>query len=175
MNEFEPAIETYANQLEEFVDLYALPDEWFQRPDHVAIKCADARDYDATIKVLKSDAEYIGEVKMNGRRLASIKLIGCIGFRSFGKIYWVEVMEPRPEKIGKDIVGLEHAEFFYPDFEEVKEVLGSLDVSYEMQSNPNHQWINIGINKRGQELKLNDKPLAEITLEEARAGLMHFL
>ncbi len=112
---------------------------------------------------------------MGERRLAALNLISDLPIASLGNISWVEVMEPRPEKLGKDVIGLEHMEFYYPDFDEVREVLQANDISFVEESNPGHQWINIVISDQGQELKLNNRPLAVIVEEEIENGVAHLL
>ena len=172
---FEQQLDGYATQLEEFIDIYWLPQDWFAKPDHVAIKCADRTDFEDTVKELEEDAEQISCIDMDGRSLAAVKITGSIAVASFGEICWIEVMEPRPEKVGDDYYGLEHMEFTYPDFSLVRDILGERNIRYEMQSNPGHAWVNIVLNDEGQELKINDKPLSEVVTEELESGEAYLL
>lgn len=164
-------LEAYARDLEEFIDRFVLPEPWFAEPDHIAVKCVDAADFDQTLKTFKDDAEHISYVEMGGRRLATVKLISSISVASLGDVSLVEVMEPRPEKVGRDIVGFEHMEFYYPDFDDVREVLKSRNHPFEMQGNAGHEWVNIVINSRGQEVKLNNRTLADTVAHEANIGI----
>lgn len=165
-------LEAYAQDLEDFIDALVLPESWFAEPDHITVKCADAADFDQTLEAFKGDAEQISYVEMGGRRLATVKLLSSISMASLGEVQLVEVMEPRPEKIGRDIVGFEHMEFYYPDFKEVREVLRSRKHPFEMQGNAGHQWVNIVINNRGQEVKLNNRTLADTVAHEATIGVL---
>lgn len=175
MMRFESELEAYGEELEEFIDMFWLPPGWFGAPDHVAIKCADRSDFERTIRTFEDDAEQISAIDMNGRTLAAVRLASSIAVASLGDISWVEVMEPRPEKVGKDVVGLEHMEFTFPDFGLVRDLLSERNIPYEMQSNPSHTWINIVLNELRQELKLNDKPLSEIVEEELASGESYLL
>lgn len=163
-------LETYLGDLEDFIDFYDLPQAWFGAPDHVAVKCADAADYETTIASYESEAAQMTYIVMDGRRLATVKLARSLAIASFGDVSWLEVMEPRPEKVGKDVVGLEHAEFTFTDFAAVRDVLRDRNIKYEDQSNPSHAWINIVITEKGQELKVNDKPLSTIVEHELELG-----
>ncbi len=168
-------LEEYAHDLEEFIDALALPEEWFAVPDHVAIKCADSEHFDTVLEDFKADAEQISFIEMSDRRLATVSLISSISVASLGEVSLVEVMEPKPEKVGRDIVGFEHMEFYYPDFEEVREVLRSRNHPFEMQGNAGHAWVNVIINQQGQELKLNDLTLAETIAHETQANQTHIV
>lgn len=152
----------YSEELREFIDNNALPEEWFEQPDHFAYKCRNAEHFEEVLKLVTDDADSLSYVMLDGRKLASAHLAQSVYAESFGHVEWLEVMQPRLEREGDDVVGLEHMEFYFPDFETIEDVLHDRGISYELQTNPNHQWINIVINDAGQEVKLNNKPLAEI-------------
>ena len=175
MSELTPGLEKYLEELEDFVDRYSLPAEWFEVPDHVAVKCADAADYEAAVESFRPVAEQITEMKMSGRRLGSVKLLKGLAVASFGEVLWVELMEPRPEKLGKDVVGLEHMEFYFPDFETISDVLEQRSIYHKVQSNPGHRWVNIVINDKGQEFKLNDLTLADVVEDELKEGKLYVI
>lgn len=172
---FESELEAYGEELEEFIDMFWLPPGWFGEPDHVAIKCADRSDFESTLETFEDEAEEMSAVDMDGRTLAAVRLASSIAVASLGDVKWVEVMEPRPEKVGKDLVGLEHMEFTFPDFAAVRDLLGERNIAYEVQSNPGHAWVNIVLNERGQELKLNNKPLSAVIEEELASGDAYLL
>ncbi len=95
--------------------------------------------------------------------MASTHWLAAKVLRGFGMVEWVEIMESRPQRVDKDIVGLEHAEFYYPHFDEVRAVLGEKGIAHKLRKDkPSHHWVEVVINNSGQELKLNDKPMAEI-------------
>lgn len=175
MFEYEEEIEQFAETLQLFIDKYELPEKWFKTADHLAVKCADALDYVFRMEELMPDAAQASEIVMDKRRLAALRLTSPVPVGNLGEVSWLEVMEPRPEKVGKDVVGLEHMEFYYPDFDEVTELLAKLGVAYELQSNPGHSWVNIVLNEKGQELKLNDRLLGETVAEEIDNGTSRVL
>lgn len=170
MLEYEESIEAFAQMLQNFMDQYELPAKWFKVPDHLAIKCADALDYEYVIQDLLPDAQQTSVANIDNRRLVAMHLITTQPVGQLGSVSWLEIMEPRPEKAGKDRVGLEHMEFYYPDFDEVRGVLDEYQVEYTEQSNAGHAWINIVINADGQELKLNNRLLSDIVEQELSEG-----
>lgn len=171
MNSFETDIQKYADSLETFVSQHSLPADWFRVPDHIAIKGADATGFEELMNTFQPLANQLSYIEMDGRRLGTAQLVSSMAIGTFGSVSWVEIMEPRPEKVGKDVVGMEHMEFFYPHFDEIKSVLADRGIDFEPQENPGHAWINIVINDGGQELKLNDRLLTDAVTEEIKQGL----
>jgi predicted metalloenzyme YecM len=163
-------LQAYALSLQEFIQEHNLPAEWFAITDHIALKCADAAQFETTAQAWLPLAKQASYVVLNNRRLASFELKEPIAIGALGAVQWLEVMEPRPERAGSDFVGLEHSEFLFPDFAAAEQVLESRDVTYTPQSNPSHRWLNIVINPVGQELKLNSRLLAETVAANIRDG-----
>jgi predicted metalloenzyme YecM len=175
MKTFEEQTKEYAETLAKFVAEYNLPKEWFAVADHLAVKGADGTEFEALVEHTKAAAYQVSCIDLDGRRLATAKLKETIKVGDFGTVEWLEIMEPRPEKIGKDVVGLEHMEFYFPDFTTAEAVLKEKGIAYEIQQNPGHTWINIVLNDRGQELKLNNKTLSDIVTEELKTGESYLL
>jgi len=159
-------LEVYVTDLKAFVDRFNLPREWFKEPDHVAIKCQDAADYKAVIAGFSDGIVQQHEVSMNGRHLASALVAEGIPLGGFGSVQWLEVMEPRPERVGQDVVGIDHTEFYYPDLAAVQAQAIELGVEVQPESNPHHNWLTFVLNDRGQELKITDSRLAEAAARE---------
>ena len=172
MTEVLTSFKEYAVSLERFVGFHRLPESWFYVPDHFALKCADATDFEATMKEWEPLSQEMGFVELNGRKLGSAKLNSPIPIGRFGEVKWLEFMEPRPEKVGKDTVGVDHAEFFFPDFKSVTNVLKQRGVVHELQQNPSHEWVTIIIGNNGEELKLNNGTLADVVIAEREQGLL---
>ncbi|HTE21430.1 MAG TPA: VOC family protein [Candidatus Limnocylindria bacterium] len=160
----------YVEGLRRFITVHELPGEWFGVADHVAVKGRDAADFEQLLKLFRPLAQQLTCIDMDGRRLATAWLKEPIAIGNFGSVEWVEIMEPRPEKVGKDVVGFEHMEFYFPDFVAIRAVLDHKGVKYEMEQNPGHQWVDIVINQTGQELKLNNRTLADVIPEELASG-----
>jgi predicted metalloenzyme YecM len=179
MKSFKEELASFELDLNSFITRNELPGDWFKSPDHLAIKCADSKDYDQQIQAWKKHSETgkMSEVKLHGRRLAVARLLKEIPLTAFGGVYWLEIMEPRPEKIGKGIVGLEHIEFYSTNFDVIQKVLSNKGIEYEMQGqdNPGHSWVNIILNDAGQELKLNDNPLSVVIPQELQDGSAYWV
>lgn len=164
-------LDNYARNLEDFIDFYDLPEEWFSVPDHIAVKCLDSRDYEDFLEQIDDDAEQISDITMHNRRLATVELLSGVALGSFGDVQVLEVMEPRPEKIGVGLVGFEHAEFYYPEFSGVRDILNSRQLAFEEpDDNDQHQCIVVAINGEGQEFKLNNRMLADIAKRQLETG-----
>ena len=173
MKSFERAVEDYANLLAQFIADNKLPYVWFNVPDHLAIKCASGQEYEDEIEGWRSKTTQgmISQITMDGRRLGTAELKTAIKVGNLGEVTWLEIMQPRPEKEGKDYVGLEHMEFCYPDFAEVTRHVEAHGVDYKMEENSGHAWVNIVLNKSGQELKINNRTLADVVPQEIKDGV----
>jgi len=173
---FHKELDIYLKSVSHFMYMNYLPESWFTKPDHIAIKAKDAAAYDAHVEFWKTKAvrNRICEIKLNGRRLGTVKLKEPMSVGPFGLISWLELMEPRPEKVGKDKVGIDHMEFYFPDFDEVLMILKDRVIKAKKEKNPSHSWISVELHD-GQELKINDWPLAKIIPEEIKAGKAHWV
>ncbi len=182
MSNFEQEVRDYAKTLTKFVIRHRLPPKWFAMPDHLATKASDRQDFEARVhgwRGLVLGREILG-IDKQGRTLASAQLETPISVGEFGSVKWIEIMEPRPEKVGQDVVGLEHMEFYYPHFFEIRMVLNDGGVDFTEENNSEdgkqgHAWINIVLNEAGQELKLNDRPLAKIVAAERKAHELYII
>jgi len=168
MINFEAELTAYAEAVKSFRAEYDLPAEWFAGPDHVAIKCAGSSDYEATLALWLPKAAQAQYVELNGRRLASARLLEPITVGGLGRADWLEVMEPRPEKVGIDPVGVDHMEFVFTDFAAAERVLRAKGIPYEAQQNPGHEWLSILAD--GHEFKLTNKSLADVIAAEFASG-----
>lgn len=74
------------------------------------------------------------------------------------------------QKYADSLAGFEHMEFLYPDFGSICAVLDEKGIEFEMEKNPGHEWVNIVINGGGQELKLNNRTLADVIPGELKEG-----
>jgi predicted metalloenzyme YecM len=163
-NNFERSVKQYADLLTEFRYAHGLlAKSLFKIPDHLAIKCHDASHFEETLETWKPRAAQASWVWLNRRRLASIQLQEELLVGEFGAITWLEIMEPRPERVGKDIVGIEHMEFVVPNLELMQTKLNDRGIDFEPQHNEHHAWLNIPINQLGQELKFTNTTLLEMT------------
>lgn len=169
---FTSELEKYELAFRQFVSKHDLPLEWFQKPDHVAIKCADAEDYGATCEEFKPLVQGgIWEIEMDSRKLASAQLLTSLVVAQYS-FEWLEIMQPR---LGKETTHgfVEHTEFVFADFEAVQTNLAENSIEFELQQNTGHQWINLVIDGLGREIKLNNKPLEAVAHDERTRGELH--
>ena len=170
-------VDRYSELLEQFAGEHKITDLLTGRPvDHVAIKAADRADYeqlrDAWLPLLQSSQE----AQVDDRSLASGELATVITFPGSLELQpaiWLEIMQPRPAKAGKDIVGFEHIEVLYDSTTELARVAAELEqraVPYERERNLGHgEWLTLKL-KTGQELKLTASRLADVVQQELAAG-----
>lgn len=168
MINFKSELAVYVEAIEAFRLEHGLPSEWFARPDHVAIKCADSIDYDSMVGEWLPSAAHCYYVRLNNRRLGTAKLLKPIAIGDLGVVEWIEIMEPRPEKVGIDPVGIDHMEFDFADFTAAEEILNAKGVPYERQKNRNHEWLSVMAH--GHEFKLSSKSLDHIIAAELASG-----
>ena len=169
-NDINSNLQTYAASFAAFTASNPLPKNWFGAPDHFAIKCASKDSYDETCDdVEKFSDGGIWQIELNNSYLASAKLSQKIELDNIGSVDWIEIMQPRPG-MEPDSDFVEHVEFYYPNFDEITEILAKNDIVFELQDNSSHSWVNVVIDKTGREIKFSNKTLAKIVEEEKRVG-----
>lgn len=156
----------YGEALRDFVDEFNLPEEWFIDPDHVAYKCRSADHFDEIVRLANDDAEQLVVVTLDGRNIASVLLDNLVYVESFGSVEWLEIIQPRLEKQGEDLVGIEHMEFYWADLESVEDILHDRGIPYVLQHSNSMQGICIEIDDLGHEVKLSGRRLASIMQTE---------
>jgi predicted metalloenzyme YecM len=156
----------YTAALKRFLDTQGLTEYFIPPVDHLAVKATDAQDYMHYMELILPFSEEISYVPLNNRRLATAKLTNPISFGELGETVYLEIMEPRPEKVGKDFTGFEHIELLCKDFNAVESVLKAKNIPYEMCENPEHRALVLKINDLGQEIKFTDKSLGQIVLNQ---------
>lgn len=167
-----------AEYVEEFEEIRPrLVDEWLEHPDHIAIKAANTQHFEALLKQIRKGSWELGEVKriistnMNdGRRITTVILAGSLTVGSLGEVRRVEVMEPRPDKVGKDKVGLDHVEVYWPHLKQAEDHLTTIvGIIPKKQSNASHNTLNIIFGNQ-REFKLSDRQLTSIVNQDVREG-----
>lgn len=130
--------------------------------DHFAYKTANTEHFDYCFSCLEPICVRSHFVTMSNRRLATLELYKPINCEGLGETKLLELMEPRPEKVGKDFIGLEHAEIYHRNLGRIQKELEAQRVNYEVQENPSHRTVVFPINRVGQEIKFTDRSLGEI-------------
>jgi hypothetical protein len=161
-------IDAYAADLEawfEKYDLWHLPGY----ADHFAIKVEDEIAFHRGVEEIKPyciEKEGITPGlsirKMQNRLIATALLKNPLHIR-FNPISCIEIMEPRPENKGKDVIGLDHLEFINVDFDGIQKLFNEKEIIYKIDlKNGYKKTIITKINDRQEEVKFTDKTLAQV-------------
>jgi hypothetical protein len=157
----------YAQKLSEFERRgNNLARRWLDEPDHVAIKAFNSRAYESLLAQVEAQMEVDDNIivaELNERRIATAFLTGGLAVGEFGEVHMLEIMEPRPERVGKDKVGLDHVEFLVTDLVGVQRHLRRGQVSFEHQVNSSHEFVSVRFGESHEhEVKFTDTSLADI-------------
>lgn len=169
-------ITDYAREVEQGIKDSRLPQEYFKTIDHIALKAANSHHFDRIIEEFKrgwlAEAEKIFLTTLDGRRIAVGLLTGPLAVGKLGTVDCLEIMEPRPERVGKERVGLDHAEFMpamkLADLATRIETVSGIIPEWEPKAKHNTLCIHLGPNRR--EVKFTDRELRSIINEEYVAG-----
>ena len=165
------ALGKYEYSIWEFILRTRIPEQWFGQPDHLAIKAQDIADFGRIVKDLEPDTKRVTCTEIDERFIAVAELRKSIGSGLFKATRLVEVMEIRPDKTDTDNAGLDHMEFLLPpDSENIERKLNDKSVVFQHESNGSHSWFSIDTGTPGVEIKLSDRPLAEIIEEQLADG-----
>lgn len=175
--EFESSAAQYEQSLVEVRSEYQLPDKWFGRPDHVAIKCPDTESYLDTVEAFRPlvNPESYGKIDQGGRRLASGNFLTPIQLGGF-EFEMIEIMEPRPNASPIERTFVEHTEFTVDDLLTIYNGLtmkiaandSSVRVIDDRQSH--HPGIVLEF-ADGLEVKFNETSLANMVIDEKRRNI----
>lgn len=175
--DFESSAASYERLLNEVRTKYQLPNRWFERPDHVAVKCKDPKDYLAAIESLTPlfDTETLGEIRQAGRRLASARLLTAMHLDGF-EFGMIEIMEPRLNAIPIKETFVEHTEFTVDDLLTIYNGLtrriapndSAVKVVDDRESH--HPGIVLEFGD-GLEVKFNETSLADMVVNEQRQNI----
>lgn len=161
-------IDSYAKDLEDWFSKYELW-ELLGLADHFAIKVEDEEALQKVVNAIKPYCfDKYGETpglsirKMDGRLVATALLRNPLHIK-FNQINCIEIMQPKPENIGKEILGLDHLEFINSDFDGVQKELKKRNIPYGVNvKNGYKKTIIVKINAKGEEVKFTNKTLAEV-------------
>lgn len=180
MNGLTHEIANYASDLKRFIEDARLPEAWFANPnpDHLAVKAANATHFERLVETLKAnelaDVQKIACTVLDGRRIATAFLASEMLVGQDWEIGCLEVIEPRPERVGKDVVGVDHMEFDpRQKLSDVAQNLQSIHgIIPERQPKSGHNTLSVKFDaKKGKrEFKFTDKRLAVVVSEELRSG-----
>lgn len=147
------------------------------RLDHIAFKCADTAHYASICRGLLDDnnVRTVYEMTMpgEGRRIAAAALQTPLAAHALDPLWHpdmsqcqlIEIIEPRPERVGKDAVGIDHSEVLVDtalDLHLWSNRLQALSIDWMLESNPKHDWLSVPLDARGWELELTNVPFMHI-------------
>jgi predicted metalloenzyme YecM len=167
MTSFQTQCKVYADILRDFlVEHAALRGS----VDHIAYKCKDAQEFDGVIAEWLPNVAQCHYIILNNRRLASARFTVPIDLAGVGPVAWLEIMEPRPSKVGQDFVGVEHAEIVVEDLERIAALCDEKKIAYTRYSNPRHSAVVVSLSPQGHEIKFTDSSIADIVVDQHQAG-----
>jgi hypothetical protein len=163
----------YGNRLQHFRDSYDIPPGLFNEPDHVVFKTADQVDFADKTRAIRPFAEagQVAFAEINWRFLAAAQMIVPLTLWGTKRVGWVELMEPKSN--GEyEYPGLEYAAFYYPNVMYAQIILNSRRIDSEMHCDEarNWRWLNVVMNKEGQEVRFSDTKLVEVVESELEDG-----
>ena len=132
-------------------------------PTAVGWKVGTREDYTKAVAELHDDADKIVETWMNGRWIAKLHLKNDT---LAGEISVIKIMQRRPGS--DDALGLDHLDFYSPDFAQAEQVLKSepiLKWSWETNDvRDGYDWLSIWFD--GGEAKLKGDTVLDIVAAE---------
>lgn len=158
------AIREYQEKWQELVD--ARKEKTFFNslvPTAVGWKVASYEDYVQALAGLHDDADKISETWMNGRWIAKLHLRDET---LVGEIAVIKIMQRRPKS--DDALGLDHMDFYSPDFVQAEAVLkdeAGLKWSWENNDvREGYDWLSIWFD--GGEAKIKGNTVLDIVAAE---------
>lgn len=142
--------------------------------DHIAIKAKDTVQYESLIELLLPVSLQGSFVSMDNRRIATVDLEKPLRIGT-SDVQCIEIMEPRPEKVGRDYVGFEHAEIYSSHIAKIEEYAKEKGISYEAYTNDSHHAIVFQINDKNQEIKFTDATHIDVLRIEKEHGKLQLL
>lgn len=161
-------LERYKADLDEWVKRYDMS-RYIGPIDHFAIKVEDKLSFGKVVDAVKPfcvnrhrGTPGLSIRDMHGRRIAVALLKEPIEFGD-ALISCIEIMQPRPEAEGKDVIGLDHLELINPNLLEIEQALRVSGADYYVdETNPYKEIIVSFLNDRRERIKFTNRTLAEI-------------
>lgn len=160
----------YGRTMLEFVHATDFPESLLAHPDHLMIKSSGVSDFEKKVKSITPWAEEAAFLEVDERFLVAARLIMPIALTDYKEVDWVEIMEPKSVEGTVDYLGAEYAQFYHNDFNSVGVIMKKKRVDFEKRTDGMHRWWRVPMNDEGQEIRITDKPLAEIIGRELDDG-----
>ena len=171
MKDLNRELSNYSIALTTFESTHQLPSFILQEPDHLAIGTADIKEFAHAVKSLNDNVEQMVCVEdTEGRFRVSAKMLGSVSLGIYGRVKWLEVIESEQS-------GIDHTEFYYPDFSRLLEKLRNKDIEHGIEFVNGHKVADVPFEIRGEEFKfrVSDIPLSVLVAEEIDNGDAHVL
>ncbi len=165
----EEQVSQYSAALVYYEAANKLPMDMLSQPDHLALKAADIRHFEILVKSVGKYSSELYCIDDQDRFLVAARLAGKVTVGLHGKVRWLEIKEPRRGH-SDDIVGIEHAEFVYNDFNKALNQLERKGLDPEVEAEGDHKRINLVFTSEGHELRFTNTPIAEIVTEKLENG-----
>lgn len=164
----------YEKVLSDWLNKYNM-NNFFGTADHFAIKTKNEKDFEELVSEFeqycvdsKDNTPGLSVRKMHGRRIAVALLSEPISFMN-NKIDCIEIMQPRPEAEGADIVGLDHLEIINSNLKEIENSLKTQSANYYIdETNPYKEIVVSFVNEKKVRIKFTNRTLEEIVPEQIK-------
>ncbi len=156
------SLEKYFAKWEEYVSrmgLFAVAEK--MKPLAVGWKVANRAEYRRVMSVLDNYAQQIHSVTVGKRKFATVILSEPLA----KKITVIKVIERREGS--RDIVGLDHVDFYLPMIEGIAEMLERGEANWRRQGNDRYKRISVRFGPESlYEAKIIDHTILDIAAEE---------
>ncbi len=164
----EESLASYKKDLDTWVSEFGMG-LYMGSVDHFAVKVENEEKFEEMVLALKpycidkqGETPGLSIRKMHGRRIAVALLKTPIKFGD-NLVSCIELMQPRPESQGTDVVGFDHAEIVTSNLEEIETVLKGTGSNYYVdETNPYKEIVVSFVNSHKERIKFTNKTLAEI-------------
>jgi hypothetical protein len=167
---FNEQISKYSIALTTYEGTHRLPAQIFQQPDHLALRTADIGEFEHVVRSLNDNAEQMTCVEDEGRFRVDAKMLGSVSLGIYGRVKWLEIIEG-------DSSGIDHTEFFFPDFSKLRESFHRGRVDYEIDAVDERKVATVSFSQRGEsfEVRITDTPVSEVVAREISNGEAYIL
>lgn len=164
----QPKIDSYKTDLDTWLAIHDAR-KYLGPTDHFAIKVENETMLDTVVEAIRpycldkcGNTPGLSVRTMHGRRIA-VALLKNPLYLGSDAVYCIEIMQPRPEAEGNDVVGLDHLELIQPNLREVEQFLKEKNADYYVDNtNPYKAIVVAFVNDRKERLKFTNKTLSEI-------------
>ncbi len=170
LDTYQTQIEEYSKLLFNFLSQLNLLNILNGQVDHVALKAKDLVNYNSLVKQFLPNSISAQYVNLNNRKIFTSTLDFEIILPQIGRTNEIEVIEPRPEKVGQGFSGFEHIEIYLSDLSALQSKLNHHNIQHDYEDNGFHKAITVKLNSIGQEVKFTNTSLENVLKEEQKEG-----